>query len=65
MGHKFDPYQHVAVERITAGDGAPGIIAAEERRGYRTPDGVLRYAEVVVYGEKTETSKQEKKKQTV
>ena len=49
VGHKFDPYQHVAVEKITADDGAPGVIAAEERRGYRTPAGVLRYAEVVVY----------------
>ncbi|NBD35113.1 MAG: nucleotide exchange factor GrpE [Chloroflexi bacterium] len=62
VGHKFDPYQHVAVEKITADDGPPGVIAAEERRGYRTPGGVLRYAEVVVYGKKTESSKQEKEK---
>lgn len=65
VGHPFDPYQHVAVEKITADDGAPGIIAAEERRGYRTPAGVLRYAEVVVYGQKTKSLEQEKNKQTV
>lgn len=63
VGHKFDPYQHVAVEKITADDGAPGVIAAEERRGYRTPAGVLRYAEVIVYGEKTRNLEARKEKQ--
>jgi len=49
VGHPFDPHQHVAVSTTSQGNGVPGTIVAEERRGYRSPAGVLRYAEVVVY----------------
>lgn len=59
VGHMFDPYQHVAVATTATAspesngsDGTPlasGIIVAEDRRGYRTADRVLRYADVVVY----------------
>jgi molecular chaperone GrpE len=49
VGHPFDPYLHVAVGTSAAGDGQPGTILSEERRGYRCPAGVLRYAEVIVY----------------
>ena len=49
VGHPFDPYLHVAVGTSDAGDGPPGTIVSEERRGYRCPAGVLRYAEVIVY----------------
>ncbi len=49
IGQPFDPYLHVAVDATSEGNGPAGTIVAEERRGYRTPNGVLRYAEVVVY----------------
>jgi molecular chaperone GrpE (heat shock protein) len=49
VGHPFDPYLHVAVGTTSEGNGTSGIIVAEERRGYRSPSGVLRYAEVIVY----------------
>lgn len=49
VGCQFDPYLHIAVGTSREGEGAPGTIVAEERRGYRTPSGVLRYAEVIVY----------------
>ncbi len=49
VGQLFDPYLHVAVGATTEGEGPVGTIVAEERRGYRSPTGVLRYAEVVVY----------------
>jgi len=49
VGHPFDPYLHVAVETTTEGATEPGTIVAEERRGYQTEKGVLRYADVVVY----------------
>ena len=49
VGQPFDPYLHVAVGTTTEGDGPVGTIVAEERRGYRSPSGVLRYAEVIVY----------------
>jgi molecular chaperone GrpE len=49
VGQPFDPYLHVAVGTSGAGDGPPGTIVSEERRGYRCPAGVLRYAEVIVY----------------
>ena len=49
VGHPFDPYQHVAVGTSSEGDGPAGTIVAEERRGYRCPSGVLRYAEVIVH----------------
>jgi molecular chaperone GrpE (heat shock protein) len=51
VGHPFDPYLHVAVGTVSVGEGVPGTIVAEERRGYRSPAGVLRYAEVIVYRE--------------
>lgn len=55
IGQPFDPYQHVAVATTAESDGAqgtplaPGTIVAEDRRGYRTAERVLRYAEVVVF----------------
>ncbi|HDQ71948.1 MAG TPA: nucleotide exchange factor GrpE [Chloroflexi bacterium] len=49
VGHPFDPYLHVAVGATQQGTGAPGAIVAEERRGYQSSNGVLRYAEVIVY----------------
>ena len=49
VGHPFDPYLHVAVGTTSEGNGTSGIIVAEERRGYRSSSGVLRYAEVIVY----------------
>ncbi|HQE92147.1 MAG TPA: nucleotide exchange factor GrpE [Anaerolineae bacterium] len=55
IGQPFDPYQHVAVATTAEGDGAqgtplaPGTIVAEDRRGYRTAERVLRYADVVVF----------------
>ena len=59
VGQKFDPYQHVAMATTAlappesnGSDGTPpasGTIIAEDRRGYRTADRVLRYADVVVY----------------
>jgi molecular chaperone GrpE len=49
VGQPFDPYLHVAVGTTSAGQGAAGTIVAEERRGYRSAGGVLRYAEVIVY----------------
>lgn len=48
-GWPFDPYQHVAVATTPEGHGPAGTIVAEERRGYRTADRVLRYADVIVY----------------
>ena len=53
VGHLFDPYLHVAVgtsAQLPAGmESTPNIIVAEERRGYRTQAGVIRFAEVMVY----------------
>jgi molecular chaperone GrpE len=54
VGHRFDPYLHVAVGTTSEGDGTPGLIVTEERRGYRSPAGVLRYADVIVYREREE-----------
>jgi molecular chaperone GrpE len=48
VGHPFDPHLHVAVGVDTSGRAPAGTIVAEDRRGYRSPAGVLRYAEVVV-----------------
>lgn len=54
VGQPFDPYLHIAVgvtqqlpPAISA--GAANTIVAEERRGYRSPAGVIRFAEVIVY----------------
>jgi molecular chaperone GrpE len=49
IGHSFDPYLHVAVGTTSEGDGRPGFIVAEERRGYRSLGGIVRYADVIVY----------------
>jgi molecular chaperone GrpE (heat shock protein) len=40
---------HIAIGTTAEGKGPAGTIVAEERRGYRSPAGVLRYAEVIVY----------------
>lgn len=49
VGHPFDPHLHVAVGVTEEGTGPPGTIVAQERSGYRSESGVLRYAEVIVY----------------
>ena len=53
VGQPFNPCLHVAVgtsAQLPAGmNAAANIIVAEERRGYRTPAGVIRLAEVIVY----------------
>ena len=49
VGQPFDPYLHIAIGTTTDGEGLAGTVAAEERRGYQSPAGVLRYAEVIVY----------------
>ncbi len=48
VGQLFDPSLHVASGVDTSGRMPSGTIVAEERRGYRTHEGILRYAEVVV-----------------
>lgn len=49
IGRPYDPQQQVAVEVVPAGpDCPPGTVVAEVRRGYRSGDQVLRYAEVTV-----------------
>jgi molecular chaperone GrpE len=59
VGHPFDPYLHVAVGTTHEGDHPPGTIVEEERRGYRTPNGVLRYADVIVYRPQPDRSNRE------
>jgi molecular chaperone GrpE len=54
VGHPFDPYLHRAVGITDVGPGPAGTIVAEERTGYQSPTGVLRYAEVVVYRPRTD-----------
>ncbi len=53
VGHTFDPFCHKAVGTTATPTNDPAItpntIVREERRGYRTTTGVLRFAEVVVY----------------
>ncbi len=49
VGRPFDPHQHVAVATTVTGNYPSGTVVAEERRGYRTEQAVLRYAEVVVH----------------
>ncbi len=53
VGFPFDPYQHIVAgtsAEIPAGmQPTPGIITAEERCGYQSPAGVLRYTDVIVY----------------
>lgn len=48
VGQVFDPHRHVAVAADTSGRAPEGTILSEDRRGYTTPDKVLRFAEVVV-----------------
>lgn len=48
IGQAFDPHRHVAVAADTSGRAPEGVILSEDRRGYATPDKVLRFAEVVV-----------------
>lgn len=48
VGQPFDPHRHVAVATDTSGQAPDGVILGEDRRGYATPDKVLRFAEVVV-----------------
>jgi len=59
LGRPFDPYLHVAVGATSEGHAPPGTIVGEERRGYRSPDGVLRYAEVIVYRPKSDGRRKE------
>jgi len=53
VGQPFNPYLHVAVgtsAQLPAGmNAAANIIVAEERRGYCSPAGVIRFADVIVY----------------
>ena len=54
VGRPFDPYLHRAVGVTTElpvewGNGRHGLVVSEERRGYQTSAGVLRYADVIVY----------------
>ena len=54
VGRPFDPYVHRAVGVATVlppgwENGRQGLIITEERRGYQTAVGVLRYADVIVY----------------
>jgi molecular chaperone GrpE len=48
FGQAFDPHRHVAVATDTSDRAPDGTILSEDRRGYATPDKVLRFAEVVV-----------------
>ena len=47
-GQSFDPHLHVAAGTAEREDVLPGIVVAEQRRGYRLNDDILRFAEVVV-----------------
>jgi len=53
VGQPFDPYLHVAVgtsAQLPAGmNPIANLIVSEERRGYRTPASVIRFADVIVY----------------
>ena len=53
VGEPFNPYLHIAVgtsAQLPAGmNAAANLIIAEERRGYCTPSGVIRFADVIVY----------------
>jgi molecular chaperone GrpE len=48
IGQPFDPHRHVAVATDTGGRAPDGIIVGEDRRGYMSPNQVLRFAEVIV-----------------
>ncbi len=52
LGHPFDPFCHKAIGTTTEAGQAnlpANTIVHEERRGYRTASGILRFAEVIVY----------------
>ena len=55
VGQSFDPYRHIAVGTTTRLpdemplQSTPDVIVSEERRGYQSPAGVLRFAEVIIY----------------
>ena len=49
IGHRFDPYRHLAVGTVTVQEQVEdGIIIKERRKGYMLGDKVLRPAEVIV-----------------
>ena len=49
VGRAFDPYLHVAVGTVSAETPADeNQIASEQKAGYQSAHGVLRYAEVIV-----------------
>lgn len=56
VGEKFDPSLH---EAIMQGEGEPGKVIAEVRKGYRYKDRVLRAALVIVGKEKEEQQNKE------
>lgn len=52
VGQPFDPFLHKAVGvsgNAETADTPPGTILQEAQRGYRSHNGVIRYAEVIVY----------------
>lgn len=49
VGQLFDPFLHRAVGVTNEGYGPAGTIVGQERAGYQSPAGVLRYADVIVY----------------
>lgn len=53
LGQPFDPYQHIAVGTLAMlpadVKADANFVVGEERRGYRTAAGVIRFAEVIVY----------------
>ena len=48
VGMPFDPYLHEAVAVEPCPEERDGVVLREERRGYRTAEGVFRLAQVVV-----------------
>ncbi|MGQ9785375.1 MAG: nucleotide exchange factor GrpE [Anaerolineae bacterium] len=48
VGQPFDPHLHIAVGVDRSGRVPEGVIVAEERRGYRMRNSILRYADVIV-----------------
>jgi molecular chaperone GrpE (heat shock protein) len=48
IGHPFDPEYQVAISTTSRPDRPDGDVIAEEQRGYRAGDAILRYAHVIV-----------------
>ena len=48
LGEMFDPTVHEAVASVSTEAYAPGVVAQEQRRGYRQGDTLLRPARVIV-----------------